>query len=173
MANAKLETIVLGAGCFWCSEAVFLSIKGVEKVISGYAGGTAENPTYELVCTGTTGHAEVVKIEYDPKQVSFEKILRVFFKMHDPTTPDRQGNDYGPQYRSIILYATEAQKQAAEDYVKKIRKNYARPIATEIKRFGKFYAAEGYHHKYYERNPDKPYCRLVIEPKLEKIKRAK
>ncbi|VVB98438.1 Peptide methionine sulfoxide reductase MsrB [uncultured archaeon] len=166
-----LETIVLGSGCFWCSEAVFLMFPGIFSVNSGYAGGDKENPTYQEVSSGNTGHAEAVKIEYDPKQIKFEELLDIFFSIHDPTTPNRQGADIGTQYRSIILYTNEKQKNEAEDYIKKAQKDFKNPIVTEIRKFDKFYPAEDYHRHYYENNKNQPYCRLVIDPKIDKIKK--
>ncbi len=165
------KEIYLGAGCFWCTEAVFEMFKGIVSTAPGYAGGKAANPTYEEVCSGTTGHAEVLRVEYDPKVIPLEKILEIFFAMHDPTTINRQGADVGEQYRSIILYTTEAQKKEVLDYVKKIRDDYGKPIVTEIKKLGKFYEAEGYHKKYFDKNPHQPYCMFVISPKIAKMKK--
>jgi len=164
-----LETAVLGGGCFWCTEALFQMLPGVKAITSGYAGGTTENPTYKQVCSGDTGHAEVIQIEYDPKQVSYEKILDTFWEAHDPTTLNRQGNDTGTQYRSIILYNSEAQKTAAEKSKAAAQKHFSRPIVTEIVPLKKFYAAEGYHQNYYRSNPNQSYCRFVIQPKVEKF----
>jgi peptide-methionine (S)-S-oxide reductase len=171
MANVP-ETAIFGGGCFWCTEAIFQRLKGVQNVASGYAGGDRKNPSYEDVCTGKTGHAEVIKIEYDPEEISFRDLLAVFFSAHDPTTPNRQGNDVGPQYRSIILYTTPDQKNEAEKYVEKLtdEKTYDKPITTGIKPYDKFYPAEGYHQDYYEKNQNQPYCQLVINPKLAKLK---
>lgn len=170
------ETAVatFGGGCFWCVEAVFQELKGVEKIVPGYAGGKVPNPTYQQVCTGTTGHAEVAQITYDPKVISYPEMLEVFWKTHDPTTLNRQGNDVGPQYRSIILYHDEAQKQAAESIKAKLNESGAfdRPIVTEIVPLTKFYPAEDYHHDYYRLNPQQPYCQYVIVPKLEKFRKA-
>lgn len=165
----NFETIVLGGGCFWCTEAVFLKIKGVLKVTSGYSGGTTKNPTYELVCTGKNGHAEVLKIDFDPEIVGLETLLDVFFTIHDPTTLNRQGNDVGTQYRSIILYTTEEQKNIAENYIKNIQKKFDKVIVTEIKQFKVFYPAEDYHQNYYGKNPDNPYCSFQIPGKLAKV----
>lgn len=170
---AKTELATFGGGCFWCTEAVFQSLDGVKKVTSGYAGGKTENPTYEQVCTGTTGHAEVIQIEFDPSRVSFEKLVDVFWEAHDPTTLNRQGHDSGTQYRSIILYRDEAQKLAAEKSKAKAGPNFKNPIVTEIVPFTKFYPAEDYHKDYYRRNMGKPYCSVVIKPKLEKLQKAK
>ncbi len=166
----KLGEIALGGGCFWCSEAIFSRLKGVVKVTSGYAGGNAANPTYEQVCSGKTGHAEVVKVEYNPKVAKIENIFELFFAMHDPTTKDRQGNDVGSQYRSIILYTSPEQKKAAESYVKKAAVELAKPIVTEISKLENFYPAEDYHLQYYDKNKFQPYCAFVISPTLHKLK---
>lgn len=165
--------IAFGGGCFWCTEAVFLEIKGVLNATPGYAGGALENPTYERVSTGTTGHAEVIQIEYDPAVVPFEKLLEVFFTAHDPTQSNRQGNDVGTQYRSIILYATEGQKEAAEKMIKELNESgkYQKPIVTEVVPLTKFYPAEEYHRDYYRNHPDLAYSEIVIAPKLEKVRR--
>jgi peptide-methionine (S)-S-oxide reductase len=167
----KTETAVLGGGCFWCTEALYQMLPGVKSVISGYAGGTNENPTYQEVCTGQTGHAEVIQIEYDPARVSYEKILDTFWEAHDPTTLNRQGNDSGTQYRSIILYANDAQKAAAEKSRAAAQKNFKSPIVTEVVPLTKFYKAEGYHQDYYRSNMEQPYCRAVIRPKVEKFEK--
>jgi peptide-methionine (S)-S-oxide reductase len=167
----KTETIALGGGCFWCTEAVFLMLPSVRKVTPGYAGGETENPTYEEVGRGNTGHAEVIKIEYDPKIAGMEKILELFFAVHDPTQINRQGNDTGTQYRSIILFTNERQKAISEKYMAKIQENYKGKIATEIKKLGVFYPAEDYHRKYFENNPNQPYCRFVVWPKVELAKK--
>ena len=173
MENAKhsTETATLGGGCFWCTEAEFQMLPGVKSVTSGFAGGTTENPTYKQVCTGETGHAEVIQIEFDPQVVSYEKILQTFWEAHDPTTLNRQGNDSGTQYRSIILYNNEAQRLAAEKSKAEAQKHFKRPIVTEIVPLKKFYKAEGYHQNYYRSNPDQPYCRFVIQPKVEKFEK--
>jgi peptide-methionine (S)-S-oxide reductase len=164
------ESITLGAGCFWCTEAVFQQIPGVISVTSGYMGGTVKNPTYEAVCTGNTGHAEVSRIVYDPKKTSLEKILAVFWEAHDPTSLNRQGGDTGTQYRSAIYYNTDAQKQIAEKSKAEAGKEFSKPIVTEITKAGEFYAAENYHQDYYNLNKNKnPYCRMVISPKLKKL----
>jgi peptide-methionine (S)-S-oxide reductase len=173
MAGERREVATLGGGCFWCTEAIFSEVKGVEKVEPGYAGGTVENPTYEQVCTGTTGHAEVVQITFDPQVISYRQLLTIFFTIHDPTTPNRQGEDVGSQYRSIILYHSEEQRRVAEEVMEEVRRAKIwgdRPIVTELVPFKAFYRAEEYHHNYYRRNPDKPYCRLVIAPKLAKFR---
>ncbi|MBD3189579.1 MAG: peptide-methionine (S)-S-oxide reductase MsrA [Candidatus Heimdallarchaeota archaeon] len=166
----KHKSIVLGGGCFWCIEAVYNQIKGIEAV-SGYAGGTTKNPTYEDVCTGRTGHAEVVKVTYDPEVMTLIEILEIFFQMHDPTTLNRQGNDIGTQYRSIILYTTPEEREIIEKAIKEVQKNWEQPIVTEVEKLQKFYPAEDYHQKYYERNRNRPYCRAIIEPKIVKLKK--
>ena len=169
--SMKNETIVFGGGCFWCTEAVFTMLKGVVNTTPGYAGGTTINPTYEQVCTGNTGHAEVLKIEYDPEKVSLAKLLDVFSSMHDPTSPNRQGADTGTQYRSMVLYATEEQKKVVEAYLKNAQKKFDKPIVTEVKKLDKFYIAEDYHKKYFDNNPNQPYCVFVIKPKVEKARK--
>ncbi len=165
------ETVVFGGGCFWCTEAVFKMLKGIISVLPGYAGGTVPNPTYEQISSGTTGHAEGVQIEYDPSQVKFTDLLTVFFGSHDPTTKNRQGNDVGTQYRSVIFYTTPEQKKQTEDFVKEI--NLSNPegqtIVTEVEPLTKFYEAENYHHDYFAKNPGNPYCEVIINPKLEKV----
>jgi len=171
MKKNNLESIILGGGCFWCTEAGFLVIKGVKKVTSGYAGGTKVNPTYEEVSTGETGHAEVIKVEYNPKEINLEKILDVFFTLHDPTSLNMQGADIGTQYRSIILYNILSQKMAIKKYIEKIKANYKKPIVTEIAKLKKFYPAESYHKDYYAKHQNQPYSRLVIEPKIKKIEK--
>ena len=172
-APAKTHLATLGGGCFWCTEAVFSSLDGVKSVTSGYAGGTTDDPTYEQVCTGTTGHAEVIQIEFDPAKISYEKLIDVFWEAHDPTTLNRQGADHGTQYRSIILYSDEAQKKAAEKSKAEAQKKFASPITTQIVSLKKFYPSETYHHDYYRLNKNKPYCRAVIQPKLEKLQQHK
>ncbi len=169
----KLESVAFGGGCFWCTEAVFLQIKGVEQVTPGYAGGTTENPTYESVSGGNTGHVEVINIEYDPETISFAILLEVFFASHDPTTRNRQGNDVGTQYRSILLYTIEEQRAEAERFIAKLAESgkYKDPIVTKIALLQKFYPAEEYHKNYYIRHPDEAYSELVIAPKIEKIRR--
>jgi len=170
-ATNQTEIATLGGGCFWCTEAIYQMLPGVKKVASGYAGGTKENPTYKEVCSGNTGHAEVIQVEFDPKVVSYEKILETFWEAHDPTTLNRQGNDSGTQYRSIILYSTEAQKKAAEKSKAEAQKNFAQPIVTEIVPLKQFYKAEGYHQDYYRSNPNQGYCRAIIRPKVEKFEK--
>jgi len=167
------ETILFGGGCFWCVEAVFLIISGVLNVESGYAGGSLKNPTYEEVSKGNTGHAEVVKIEYDSQKVNFRKLLDLFFELHDPTTLNRQGSDIGTQYRSIILYTLDFQKKEALKYIKELKKSQAfsaKKIITEVSKLDKFWPAEKYHQRYYESHKDAPYSKAIIEPKVEKIK---
>lgn len=166
-----LEQAIVAMGCFWGAERVFWRADGVFMTAVGYAGGETEQPSYEQVCTGRTGHAEVIQIEYDPKAVSYEKLLDTFWDAHDPTTLNRQGNDTGTQYRSIILYANEAQKLAAEKSKAEAQKRFARPIVTEIVPLKHFYKGEGYHQDYYRNNPDQPYCRAVIRPKVEKFEK--
>jgi len=165
------ELATLGGGCFWCTEAIFQMLPGVKSVTSGYAGGTKENPTYKEVCRGDTGHAEVIQIEYDSKVVSYEKLLETFWEAHDPTTLNRQGADSGTQYRSIILYGSEAQKAAAEKSKAEAQKQFSKPIVTEIVPLTKFYKGEDYHQDYYRANPNQPYCRVVIRPKVEKFEK--
>ncbi len=159
----KTETAVFGGGCFWCTEAIFKSLKGVVSVVPGYAGGTTANPSYADVCSGKTSHAEVIKIEFDPGIIPYEDLLEVFLNTHDPTSLNRQGNDVGTQYRSIILYTTYGQKEAAERLIQP-------PMATEIKPLENFYEAEDYHRDYYDQNKDQPYCRVVISPKLKHLR---
>lgn len=168
--NTK-EILVLGGGCFWCTEAVFKMLRGVSSVLPGYAGGMKENPTYREVCEGTTGHAEVVQLEYDPKEVKVEDLLTVFFGSHDPTTLNQQGNDVGTQYRSSIFYTTESQKEIAEKFIKDINDSnmMGRPVVTTVEPLTKFYEAEDYHKDYFARNPGNPYCAVIINPKLEKV----
>lgn len=171
MNEHNLETIVLGGGCFWCIEAAFSRVNGVVSAISGYAGGDKADPSYEQVCRGKTGHAEVVQLTYNPAVISLEKILGMFFVMHDPTTLNRQGHDVGTQYRSVIFYTDESQKKITEEYINKLaeEKVYNSPIVTEIKALEHFYPAEEYHQHYFEKNPEASYCQLVIAPKLKKF----
>jgi peptide-methionine (S)-S-oxide reductase len=170
----QLQTATFANGCFWCTEAVFQELKGVEKVTSGYTGGHVANPTYEQVCTKNTGHAESLQIEYDPAQISFDELLEVFWKTHDPTTLNRQGNDVGPQYRSVVFYHNEAQKEKAEKYKEKLDASgiFDAPIVTTVEPFKVFYPAEDYHLNYYKRNPSQSYCYFVIRPKMEKFKKV-
>jgi peptide-methionine (S)-S-oxide reductase len=167
----KTETATFGGGCYWCTEAIFQMLPGVKSVTSGFAGGTKENPSYEEVCTGNTGHAEVIHIEYDPAVVSYEKLLAIFWQAHDPTTLDRQGADVGTQYRSIILYNDEAQKVAAERSKVLAQKDFKQRIVTEIVPLKKFYAAKLDHQNYYRTHPNQGYCRAVIRPKVEKFEK--
>lgn len=168
-----LEIATLGGGCFWCIEAVFDELKGVEKAVSGYTGGTKNNPTYREVCYGNTGHVEVVDVYFDPKIISYEDILRVFFHVHDPTTLNRQGNDAGPQYRSAIFYHSEAQKQSAKKIIEEIEKSelWSSKIVTEVTMFALFFPAEDYHQEYYKINGHEPYCSYVISPKMAKFRK--
>ena len=170
--NQNRETATFGAGCFWCVEAPFLQIKGVEEVVSGYMGGTVPHPTYEQVCTGETGHAEVCQITYDPDQISYTELLEIFWTIHDPTQLNRQGQDIGTQYRSAVFFHDNTQKQLAESYKEKLNqaKVYDAPIVTEISPVSTFYKAEDYHQNYYNENPNQPFCRLVVRPKVEKVK---
>ncbi len=170
----NLDSAIFGAGCFWCLEAIYQRIDGVEKVISGYSGGFIKNPPYREVCEGTTGHAEVCKIMYDPKKVSFETLLSVFWQTHDPTTLNRQGNDIGTQYRSAIFYVNEEQKELAEKYKKELDASgaFKNPIVTEITAYSNFYLAEDYHQNYYNQNSSQSYCQFVIAPKLEKFEKV-
>ena len=173
-SSARLETATFAGGCFWCSEAIFQNLMGVTSVVSGYTGGTVDNPTYEQVCSGTTGHAEAIQITFDPVKISYKELLEVFWQTHDPTTLNRQGNDSGTQYRSAIFYHSDQQRQTAELYKKELTaaKIWADPIVTEIVPFKKFYKAEDYHQNYYRQNADQPYCRFVITPKMEKFKKV-
>jgi len=168
-----LELATLGGGCFWCLEAVYLELKGIEKVISGYSGGTTINPTYYQVCEGTTGHAEVVQLIFDPSAISYKEILQVFFTIHDPTTLNRQGNDVGTQYRSAIYYHSPEQKQIAEATIQEITaaKIWDAPIVTEVASLDIFYPAEDYHQEYFWRNPYQPYCQYVVAPKVVKFRK--
>jgi len=167
----KTETATFGGGCYWCTEAIFQMVSGVKSVTSGFGGGTKENPSYEEVCTGTTGHAEVIHIEYDPAVVSYEKLLDTFWEAHDPTTLDRQGADVGTQYRSIILYNDAAQKAAAEKSKAEAQKHFKQRIVTEIVALKKFYPAKLDHQNYYRTHPNQGYCRAVIQPKVEKFEK--
>jgi peptide-methionine (S)-S-oxide reductase len=171
--HSGLEKATFGCGCFWCTEAVFQQLNGVKSVVSGYSGGETPNPTYEQVCTGRTGHAEVIQITYDSAVIAFEDLLRVFWQTHDPTTLNRQGHDVGTQYRSAIFYHTEEQRRAAEQYKAQLDAagTFGAPIVTEITPFKNFYPAEPYHHNYFNLNPAQGYCSAVIRPKLEKFKK--
>ena len=170
---ATTQIATLGGGCFWCTEALFETFDGVKSVISGYAGGKNANPTYEQVCEGNTGHAEVVQIEFDPAKISFDQILQAFWEIHDPTTLNSQGADHGTQYRSVILWHDETQRQSAEKSKTTAAKRFKGPIVTEIVPLTKFYAAEAYHQDYFRKNPNKPYCAYVISPKLQKLQKSK
>jgi peptide-methionine (S)-S-oxide reductase len=169
--NKNMEIATFAGGCFWCTEAVFLELKGVEKVVSGYIGGKTLNPTYKDICTGETGHAEAIQITYNPNEVDYEDLLEVFFGTHDPTTLNRQGADVGTQYRSEIFYHSEDQKTKAEKYIQLIQseKLYGKPIVTKISSATTFYPAEEYHQNYYNQNAEQGYCQMVIAPKLEKL----
>lgn len=168
------DTATFAEGCFWCTETFFQQLKGVKKVVSGYSGGTVPHPTYEQVCAGTTGHAEACNIIYDPAEISYDKLLEAFWESHDPTTLNRQGNDIGTQYRSVIFYHDEAQKEKAEKYKQKLNESgaFRSPVVTAIQPYGEFYPAENYHQDYYENNPKQPYCQYVIRPKLEKFRKV-
>jgi len=165
-----MESAVIGGGCFWCIEAAYKQLKGIKTVVSGYAGGNTENPSYREVCSGKTGHAEVVKIEYDESQISFTDILEFFFRIHDPTTKDRQGPDTGSQYRSIILYQNDNQREIAERFIEEKSKEYEEEIVTEVEKLQQFYRAEEKHQNYFEKNPDDAYCTMHAQPKVEKAK---
>lgn len=169
----KLETAILGNGCFWCTEAVFQLLKGVISVKSGYSGGGTINPDYKSVCTGLTGHAECLEIKYNPDLISFEDLLEVFWKTHDPTTLNRQGNDVGTQYRSVVFYINDTQKQIAGDYMEQLNKSglFEQPIVTTLEPFTTFYPAENYHNNYFNENGIAPYCQFVVRPKVEKFKK--
>jgi len=168
----QIQVATLGGGCFWCLEAVYEQLQGIEKVVSGYSGGTIPNPSYELVCTGTTGHVEVTQLTFDSNQITFREILEIFFTIHDPTTLNRQGADVGPQYRSVIFYHDEEQLKIAEEVITELEegKIWKNPLVTEVAPFTVFYPAEDYHHGYYRKNPAQGYCRVVIAPKLSKFR---
>jgi len=172
--NKNLETVTFGAGCFWCVEAIFQELKGVDKVISGYMGGETKNPSYKEICTGETGHAEVCQITFDPSVISFDDLLEVFWQTHNPTTLNRQGADKGTQYRSAVFYHTKQQMKLAQSYKEKLAESGAwdDPIVTEITEFSKFYPAENYHQDYFNNNNNQPYCNFVIKPKMEKFKKV-
>jgi len=172
--NMNYKTATFGSGCFWCTEAIFEIVEGVKTVKSGYSGGNYTNPTYKLVTSGITNHAEVVQIEYDPNIISYIELLEIFWKTHDPTTINRQGNDVGTQYRSIILYHNEEQKNLANKYKLRLDESgaYDKPLVTQIEKFDKFFLAEEYHQDYYSLNSNEPYCSFVIKPKLEKFKKV-
>jgi peptide-methionine (S)-S-oxide reductase len=170
--SQEKEVATLAGGCFWCLEAVYVELRGVERVVSGYAGGATPDPTYREVCAGTTGHAEVVQITFDPGVISFRELLEVFFTIHDPTTPNRQGADIGTQYRSAIFYHSAGQREVAEEFIAELGASgvWGDPIVTEVAPLTRFYAAEDYHQEYYARNPDQGYCRVVVAPKVAKVR---
>jgi peptide-methionine (S)-S-oxide reductase len=172
--NTPTDTATFGTGCFWCTEAIFQQLDGVIKSTSGYSGGHVDNPSYKEVCNGTTGHAEVIQVLYDPKKITYDELLEVFWQTHDPTTLNRQGNDVGTQYRSVVFYHNNEQKEKAEKYKAELDKSGAfnDPIVTEISPYSKFYAAENYHQDYYNENGSQPYCNFVIRPKVEKFKKV-
>ena len=173
-AGVENDTATFGTGCFWCTEAIFQELDGVLKATSGYSGGNVENPTYKEVCEGTTGHAEVIQVVYDPSKITYDDLLKAFWQSHDPTTLNRQGNDVGPQYRSVIFYHNDEQKEKAVKYKAELDKSKAfdNPIVTEISPYSKFYVAENYHQDYYNNNGSQPYCYYVIKPKLEKFNKV-
>lgn len=171
-ASAKIESLVLGGGCFWCTEAAYELLPGVKSVVSGYAGGETRNPTYKQVTSGRTGHAEVIRIDFDAQEISARELLDYFWEVHDPTTLNRQGADVGTQYRSVILYTDEAQRKAAEESRTKANPEWGGTIVTEIRPLETFYEAEPYHQDYYRKNPNAGYCRVVIKPKIEKLKKS-
>ncbi len=174
MSDKKLEVATLGGGCFWCLDAIYRDVQGVERIVSGYSGGHVPNPTYEQVCGKRTGHAEVVQVWYDPAVITYEDILTIFWRIHDPTTPNRQGNDVGPQYRSVILYHDEDQRAAAEKSraETEAERVWPDPLVTEIVPFDVFYEAEEYHQDYFQRNPYQPYCVYVVDPKVRKFRKS-
>ena len=171
--SMKEEIVTLGSGCFWCSEAVYESVKGVGHVVSGYSGGLTINPTYEEISTGKTGHAEVVQVQFDSEKISFEEILLIFFKTHDPTSLNRQGEDIGTQYRSVIFYHSEKQKEIADSIINKLDEQqiFDKPVVTQVQKFNQFYKAEDYHQNFFEKNPFHGYCNAVIQPKMTKFKK--
>ena len=173
LKSESMELATFGGGCFWCTEAIFKDLKGVNSVISGYSGGEVENPSYQEVCTGKTGHAEAVQIEFDPSVVPFSKLLEIFFATHDPTTLNRQGNDVGTQYRSVIFYHNQKQKETAETVIDRLNKEnvYGKPVVTVVEPWKNFFKAEDYHQDYFENNPDQSYCQYVIAPKVEKFQK--
>jgi len=168
----KIETVVFGGGCFWCTEAAFKALRGVTSVVPGYSGGTVQSPTYDAVCSGTTGHAEVVRVTYDPSIIAFDDLLSVFFTVHDPTTLNRQGNDVGTQYRSVIFSITEAQQAAATTFIAELTKDavFSSPIITEVATLSSFFEAEPYHQDFYSKNSENAYCQAIINPKLKKLR---
>lgn len=172
--TTNTDTATFGAGCFWCVEVLFQQLDGVLKVTSGYSGGHIVNPTYEQVCSKKSGHVEVIEVVYDPTKITYDELLEVFWKTHDPTTPDQQGNDHGPQYRSVIFYHNSHQKLLAEKYKEELNKSgaWAKPVVTAVEPFKTFYSAENYHQNYYNANPDQMYCRYVIQPKVDKFQKV-
>jgi len=172
--NVKMDTATFGTGCFWCTEAIFQQVEGVSKVTSGYSGGKVENPNYKEVCTGTTGYAECLNIVYDPSKITFDELLEIFWQVHDPTSLNRQGNDIGTQYRSVVFYHNETQKAKVEKYIGELNKSGAwdKPIVTTLEPFVKFYPAEDYHQNYYNENGSQGYCQFVIRPKVEKFQKV-
>ena len=172
--NSNLATAILGTGCFWCTEAVFQQLEGVDKVTSGYSGGKVDNPTYKEVCNGNTGHAECLKIDYDPSKITFEELLEVFWKVHDPTTLNRQGGDVGTQYRSVVFYQNEEQKSIVQHQIAELNKSgaWSNPIVTTLEPLVKFYPAEDYHQDYFNNNGGNPYCQMVVRPKVEKFEKV-
>ncbi len=173
MDESNSETVTLGSGCFWCVEAIFDELNGVSEVLSGYSGGAPENPSYQDVCSGTTGHAEVIQVKFDPQKISFKEILQVFFSVHDPTTLNQQGNDFGTQYRSAIFFHSDEQKQTAVTVISEIENLgiWDDPIVTEVTKFEKLYEAENYHQEYFANNPNQPYCVAVVAPKVAKFRK--
>ncbi len=173
MAMANEQVAIFGGGCFWCTEAVFNRLRGVKSAVSGYMGGHVDNPTYRQVCGGDTGHVEVVRVNFDPDEIRYRDLLEVFFAMHDPTTPNRQGNDVGEQYRSVIFYTSEEQEREAEEAIAALNaaKVFPEPIVTTVEPAAKFYEAEGYHQEYYDNNRTQPYCQFVIAPKVKKFEK--
>ena len=167
---AKIDYAVFGGGCFWCTEAIFKNVQGVLTIEPGYAGGEIINPTYREVCSGKTGHAEVIKVTFDKSVISYRELVQIDLVTHDPTTPNRQGDDVGPQYRSIIFYKNEEEKNIAIDEIHKMNSYYSDPVITEVERLKEFFPAEQYHHDYYNNNPEEPYCKNVIEPKITKFR---
>lgn len=165
----SMELATLGGGCFWCLEAVYQMVEGVESIVSGYSGGQTRNPDYRSVCSGTTGHAEVVQISFDPKVITFPEILEIFWICHDPTTLNRQGNDIGTQYRSIIFYHSSEQKKQSEEAIQKASANFSNPIVTQVEELKEFYPAENYHQNYFQSNPEQTYCHYVVKPKIDKF----
>lgn len=172
--NVKMDTATFGTGCFWCTEAIFQQVEGVSKVISGYSGGKVDNPTYKQVCTGTTGHAECLNIVYDPSKITFDELLEIFWQVHDPTTLNRQGNDAGTQYRSVVFYHNDEQKAKVEKYKAELNKSgsWDNPVVTTLEPFVTFYPADDYHQNYYNDNTSQGYCQFVIKPKVEKFQKV-